>query len=119
MNRWTYEIIEGYEQMFTPQFVQEWQQLALTGACAHVFFTPALVKAWLDTYMPLRKLSPFVVVAKSEDNMAILPLTVWQKNWKNAFLKTLIPIGYSDFDYHNPLFKYAANADSLAEYWGG
>lgn len=86
---------------------------------SHVFFHPALVKAWLDTYIPLRHLTPLVVRATDGSNEAILPMVLWHKNWKNAFVKAIVPIGYSDFDYHDPLFRHSPSKESIKEYWQG
>ena len=69
---------------------------------AHVFFHPALCMAWLETYRPIRKLEPLFCIGDSNHNHFFLPLVLWRKNWKNAFQKVIVPVGYSDFDYHEP-----------------
>lgn len=70
----------------------------------HVFFTPELVKAWVQTYAPLRDIRPVTVTGESKDgNRLALPMVLWRRNWKNAFERWLVPVGYSDFDYHDAL----------------
>lgn len=69
----------------------------------HVFFHPALIEAWMKTYVPLRKLTPIYIKATYEGSEVYLPLVIWTKNWKNAFVRSLVAIGYSDFDYHDPI----------------
>lgn len=99
--------------------MQEWSALIEHGECSHVFFHPAMVKAWLETYQPLRNIEPFIIRATDGDNVALMPMVLWHKNWKNAFQKAIVPVGYSDFDYHDPLFLHRPSEQSLAEYWKG
>jgi hypothetical protein len=49
-------------------------------------------------------MEPLLCIARKGDTMAFFPLIIWKMNWKNAFFKKIIPVGYSDFDYHDPLF---------------
>ena len=30
-------------------------------------------------------------------------MVLWEKNWKSVFVNTIVPVGYSDFDYHDPI----------------
>lgn len=41
----------------------------------------------------------------TDGNEVFLPLVLWRRNWKNAFLHTIVPVGYSDYDYHDPIFR--------------
>jgi len=111
---WKYELVSNLESL-----ADEWSSLIESGECSHVFFHPAMVKAWIETYKPLRKIEPFVIKAIEGDNVALLPMALWHKNWKNAFQKAVVPIGYSDFDYHDPIFSYRPSEKSLAGYWKG
>lgn len=85
---WNFEIIERI-----PESAQS----------EHVFFHPSIIDGWLDTYYPLQKLMPIYIKASNEVTDAYLPLVLWTKNWKNAFMRTIVAIGYSDFDYHDPI----------------
>ncbi|MBN2816194.1 MAG: GNAT family N-acetyltransferase, partial [Campylobacterales bacterium] len=40
---------------------------------------------------------------KENDTVIFLPLILWKKNWKNAFLHTIVPVGFSDYDYATPI----------------
>jgi len=111
---WKYELYKNFAFL-----EEEWSELIESGECIHVFFHPAMVMAWIETYKPLRRIEPFVIRAIDGDNVALLPMVFWHKNWKNAFQKAIVPIGYSDFDYHDPLFRYRPSRVSLTEYWDG
>lgn len=76
-----------------------------SSADSHVFFHPALMEAWIETYRPLRHIDFFIVTGNSHNNHVVFPMALWRRNWKHAFLKNIIAIGYSDYDYHDPLFQ--------------
>lgn len=103
----------------TSDFGYDWTDLVENGACSHVFYHPSLVKAWIETYRLLRKIQPFIIKASDGDNRAFMPLVLWSKNWKNAFQRAIVPVGYSDFDYHDPIFRFKPSANSLSDFWQG
>lgn len=84
----------------------------------YVFSHPALLRAWWNTYIPLRDMKPIFIIGHSEDdNKCVFPFVLWKRNWKNAFLRMLIPIGYSDFDYHDPIFKTPLSDKDIPAFW--
>lgn len=114
---WYFKIVAFKD--LTDADYHEWEQLVAESDGSTVFSHPALISVWLKTYKPLRCLKSFMVRAVSGDNVALLPMTVWRRNWKHLFKKMLIPIGYSDYDYHNPLFRTQPSPESLRNYWSG
>lgn len=100
---WKFNWLTRWEEIWDPAFVTKWQTWMDLSPSAHVFFHPALVKAWVDTYLPLRDIRPYFLVAQSDETIVFLPLVLWRRNWKNAFQKLLIPVGFSDYDYHDPI----------------
>lgn len=111
---WKFEIIQNWDTIWSESHQERWLQHMEAAENAHVFFHPALVKAWVETYMPLRNLSPLFVWAFSGECVVLLPLVLWCKNWKGAFMRTVVPCGYSDFDYHDPI-ALNANPEGLDE----
>lgn len=103
---WNFEIIKDIPEDFIKN-----------SSNSHVFFQPSLIKAWLETYNPLRNLSPIFIKATFPNNEVFLPLVLWKKNWKNAFINSIIPVGYSDFDYHNPIFLNKPSKDEINSFW--
>ena len=102
-NTWSFEWITDWDQIWSADFTQKWRTWHEHSWSAHVFFHPALVQAWVETYLPLQDIRPLFVLARQGDLQVFLPLVLWKRNWKNGFLREIIPAGYSDFDYHNPL----------------
>lgn len=101
---WQFHWLTRWDEIWAPAFVQQWQSWLDQSPSAHVFFHPALVKAWVDTYLPLRDIRPYFLIAESGEGSVFFPLVLWKRNWKNAFQRILIPAGYSDYDYHDPIF---------------
>lgn len=98
-----FEWITEWETIWSEQFQSQWLDWMERADNAHVFFHPAMARAWVDTYMPLRDIRPLFCIATQGENTIFLPLVLWKKNWKNAFERAIVPVGYSDFDYHDPI----------------
>lgn len=101
---WSVELLTTWEAIEDPGLVALWKDIAERANNAHVFFHPVLVRVWLDTYRPLRDLRPLFVHAWRGEQQVLFPLVLWRRNWKNAWLRVVVPAGHSDFDYHDPLF---------------
>lgn len=111
---WKFEIIKDWDTIWSVSHHTRWLQHMDASENAHVFFHPALVKAWVETYLPLRKLSPLFVWASCGECIVMLPLVLWCKDWKGAFMRAVVPCGYSDFDYHDPIVS-SPNSEGLDE----
>ena len=98
-----YRWITTWDEIWSDAFVSQWLDWMDKSENAHVFFHPSLVKAWVNTYLPIRDIQPLFCVVSDKNTVVFLPLVLWKKNWKNAFLNTIVPVGYSDYDYHTPI----------------
>jgi len=98
-----FEWITNWDEIWSNDFVNEWNNWMEKSNTSHVFFHPDIAKVWIDTYMPIRDIKPMFCIAKYKNTTIFMPLVLWKKNWKNAFIKSIIPIGYSDYDYHDPI----------------
>lgn len=114
---WRFEICEDWNKIQNKEYQNRWLDLLDQSPTAHVFFHPSLVKAWMETYFPLRNIKPIFVWGYNDSNVVFFPLVYWKKNWKNAFLRSIVPAGYSDFDYHDPIFKNEVEIDELRKFW--
>lgn len=104
---WKFDICEDWDIIWGSHYQERWNKLLDISPTAHVFFHPSLVRAWINTYRPLRKLSPIFIWGKDSNsgNEAFIPFVLWRKNWKNLFIRSIVSVGYSDYDYHNPIFQ--------------
>lgn len=115
---WTFSIIKDWHFVWDEEHIHRWDELLLLSPTSHVFFHPTLAKIWVDTYMPLRQLSPLFIWGESTTgNKALLPLVLWKRDWKGAFLHSIVPVGYSDYDYHDPLFMITPSVEEQSAYW--
>ncbi|MDO9207675.1 MAG: GNAT family N-acetyltransferase [Sulfuricurvum sp.] len=111
-----FEWITDWDTIWSDTFLERWHRWMETSENVHVFFHPAMVKAWVDTYMPLRDIRPIFCIATQGETTLFLPLVLWHKNWKNAFVRSIVPVGYSDFDYHDPIVTGNKNI-SWGQFW--
>lgn len=114
---WNFQITDNWEDIWSVEYQNKWIQLLQKSENSHVFFHPSLIKAWVDTYRPIRDIVPIFIFGKSEINEVFFPLVLWKMNWKNAFIKTIVPAGYSDFDYHDPIFLHIPNSIEIDTFW--
>ena len=115
MSNWRFEVLTDWSDIWSDTNVSRWMTLMQQSSSVHVFFHPTIVKAWVETYLPLRRLSPiFLWMTDDTGNEGILPFVLWHRNWKHAFLRVIVSLGYSDFDYHDPIFlKPLTNKSNL------
>lgn len=115
---WTFKIYRSWDEVDDPPFLAQWEGWMEASPDTHVFNHPAMVKAWTDTYRSLQHISPLYVVGETEGVTAFMPLVLWRRNWKNAFVRLLVPAGYSDYDYHDPVFTFSGGSGGLLDsFW--
>ena len=114
---WRFDWITSWDEIWSGPFLAQWHEWMETSPTAHVFFHPALVRAWVETYLPLRRMEPRFLIAARGDSTVFLPMVLWRRNWKNAFQRLLIPVGYSDYDYHDPIVAGQIDGNILQEFW--
>lgn len=114
---WKFNIHTDWNEIWGEEFQSKWNDLLAVSPTSHVFFHPIVAKVWINTYLPIRKMVPVFVWGTKGGNEVFLPLVLWHRNWKNAFLKSIVPVGYSDYDYHNPLFRNAVSNEELIVFW--
>lgn len=112
--RWKFHWMNQWDEIWAPEFELQWLKWLDQSPSAHVFFHPALIKAWVDTYLSLRDIQPLFLLADSGNYKIFLPLILWKRNWKNAFQNLLVPAGYADYDYHDPIVV-SENSNELPE----
>ncbi|GHU69608.1 hypothetical protein FACS189413_08780 [Bacteroidia bacterium] len=116
---WKIEIIQDWNKIWEPVFQAKWLKIMAESPNAHVFFHPALIKAWEQALRASKPLKPLFIIG-TEDNSnieVIFPLVFWCQNWKNAFQKQIVPIGANDFDYHDPVFSKTVNEETMQSFY--
>lgn len=116
-NTWKLRWLTQWDEVWDERFVSQWRQWLDSSFSAHVFFHPVLVRAWVDTYLPLRDIRPFFLIAQSSESKVFFPLVLWQRNWRNAFQRILVPVGHSDYDYHNPIVIGPKESFDWRSFW--
>lgn len=116
MNHWSFQIIQEWDEVWSASHLKKWMDLLQQSNDTNVFIHPVLLRTWVDTYLPLRNIKPLIIWSTDETgNTVLMPLVLWCRNWKHAFTRCIVPIGYSDFDYHDPLSLYPIN--NTEKYW--
>lgn len=95
--------LTNWDEIQDSTFCHLWQTMLDHWETPHVFFTRELCQAWLETYRPIRALSPRFLLLEDGDAKLLWPLVIWRQNWRNAFRRTMIAVGHSDFDYAEPI----------------
>lgn len=116
-NPWQINLLTRWQEIEDPAFIEQWQRIMDHSDNAHVFFHPVLVRVWLETYRSLRALQPLFVLARRGEQQVVFPLVLWRRNAKNAFLRTIVPAGHSDFDYHDPVFLLPPDEEQVQSFY--
>lgn len=98
-----YKWITNWEIVYSETFQQQWLNWHNRSVNSSIFTHPVLAMAWIETYRPIRNILPLFCIATEGDTMIFIPLIRWKRNWKNSFQLLIVPLGHSDFDYHDPL----------------
>lgn len=117
---WNFEWITTWEGIREPGFRTWWRRLYESDTNATVFASPDLAWAWIEARGAERACKPQFLVGRTEGVEALLPLLLRRGRWQDAFPRILQPLGYNDFDYHDPLFSSPVIPEPLvASFWRG
>jgi CelD/BcsL family acetyltransferase involved in cellulose biosynthesis len=117
-NSWQFEWLTSWEEIWNQDFVTQWQNWIDESHTAHVFFEPSVVQAWVITYKKLLIVEPRFLIARSGvENIVFLPLVYVKNNWKNAWQRAILPVGYSEFDYHDPIVLGDSEPEVIGKFW--
>jgi len=114
---WQFEWFTSWDEILSSEFQLQWERFIQEATNSHVFFHPSLGLPWIKTYREIRNIKPLFLMAKSAQSAIFLPLVLWKRNWKNAWQRLLIPLGYPDYDYHDPLVISAEDQGVPKRFW--
>jgi CelD/BcsL family acetyltransferase involved in cellulose biosynthesis len=110
-------VYRSWDEINAPSFVNDWLHWLDCDPDPHVFYHPVLVRSWCDTYRSFQDVSPLFCVAEIDGITVFLPLVIWRRSWKNAFLRMIVPVGFAEFDYHDPVVAGPRNASIMKRFW--
>jgi len=104
MHEWQFEWLTTRDAIERPDFIAWWRCLSEAAASPQPFFTPEVVGAWLKVYSGVVHWEPrFLVGHRKGGGELLLPLVSMRGEWKDAWPRVWQPVGFNDFDYHDPL----------------
>lgn len=118
MSSWKLDIYRSWDEVDGPVFLETWNKWVEQAPEGHVFYHPVILKAWTDKYRDLNgDMLPRYCVARKGETTVFLPLVLWRRNWKNAFFRMIVPAGFSDFDYLDPIVTGEAGPELMDSFW--
>ncbi|NTV93279.1 MAG: hypothetical protein HGA72_08480, partial [Chlorobiaceae bacterium] len=114
---WNFRVLQSWDEVDAPAFIDRWKGWAQISHGGNVFFHPVLLKTWTDACRSIYDLRPVYCIAETDGITFFLPLVLWKRNWKNAFVRMLVPAGYPDFDYHDPVVCGEASKEMVDSFW--
>lgn len=114
---WKLKIYTAWDEVDDPAFLAQWQKWFNADQSANVFSHPVIIKTWTDCYRRFQDITPLYCVAESGNTVIFLPLVLWHRNWKNAKLWLIVPAGYSDYDYHDPVVAGISTTSLMDSFW--
>ncbi|PQP34717.1 hypothetical protein C6A37_06275, partial [Desulfobacteraceae bacterium SEEP-SAG9] len=117
-SEWKFEWLTSWDDVWSPSFITEWQSWMDKSTDAHVFFESSIVKAWAEAYSAILNIEPRFLVARSEADATIFyPLIYVRGGWKDAWQRSILAAGYSDFDYHDPVLVSGNSTKDMETFW--
>ena len=102
-NQFQFEWITDWETINSDVFQQKWLNWCVTAVNSHVFFHPTLANVWIKSYKTVWKISPLFAIATKNNTIIFFPLVHIRLNARSFFKQIIAPVGYSSFDYCDPL----------------
>jgi CelD/BcsL family acetyltransferase involved in cellulose biosynthesis len=114
---WKLTVYRKWDEVDDSGFLSRWLSWLEKAPDAHVFIHPSIVKSWTDVHRKIQDISPLYCIGEYDNTIFFLPLVIWRRNWKNAFVRVIVPAGYSDYDYHDPLITRDVSDAVQKSFW--
>lgn len=116
--RWRFKWVTEWDEVWSPDFLERWERLCRNSPTAHVFFEPPLVRAWVESRREIGPLEPRFLAGRHEGGaLVFLPLVLMTAGWKGARLRSLVPAGFSEYDYHDPVVVPPPEGGKTPAFW--
>ena len=91
-----FDWITSWEEVWNPTFLGQWQKLMEQDSNAHVFFTPSVVRAWVETQLAFRSIHPrFMIIRHAGELSFLFPLVLERAGWQGGRVRSLQPVGWN------------------------
>ena len=118
MRQWQFEWINTWDEAWGEDFISRWRELMQDSTDGHVFYEPAIVRAWYETYYKLRDIEPrFLIANCGKDYEVFFPLIYDKGRWKDGWQNVLYAAGQFEFDYHDPVANNHLSNDLKKSFW--
>jgi len=115
---WSFEWLTDWNAIWSPDFINQWEKWVNESPTGHVFFLPAIIRAWVETYKPLRRIEPQFLIASHESGRKVfLPLVYEEGNWKTGWHRIIVPPGYGECDYLDPIVIGDGSGEWISDWW--
>jgi CelD/BcsL family acetyltransferase involved in cellulose biosynthesis len=115
---WQFEWHTQWDLIWDPAFQRPWRRALDRSPNPHVFFEPAIVRAWYETYRGFQDVDArFLFATHPKRGRVFLPMTVTRQGWKHGWLRVLAPVGANEFDYHDPIAQQPLSPTGWASFW--
>jgi hypothetical protein len=115
---WRFHWITSWDEVWGTAFMRRWETLLQVSRDAHVFFHPALVRGWVDTFSERLSLEPrFMLAQSAEGETVLLPLVFVRNGWKDLWQRLMVPVGYLGYDYHDPVLDGTDSTPLWTSFW--
>jgi hypothetical protein len=100
---WSIRLITDWDEIYSKSFQDKWLQYIEQAENSHIFFHPVLSNSWLTAYCKIWEIKPLFIIAESDGVTVFYPLIQISQNYKSFFRQIIAPLGFSGFDYADPL----------------
>jgi CelD/BcsL family acetyltransferase involved in cellulose biosynthesis len=115
---WRFEWRRSWQQVWDHGFVDRWTRLRDASPSAHVYQSPAIVRAWAETCGGSDKVDPLIGLATGPGGTEVLlPWAVHRVHGRVAARRQLGYVGDDLFGYHDPLVGGLVDSVDWSAFW--
>lgn len=115
---WQFEWISSWEQVWSESFLSYWQHLRGSERVSHVFTSPAILRVWQEYVCGNTEVSARVALGwHSSGTRSLFPLVRICSDWRHGGCRSLVPAGYGDLDYHDPILVGSHEPAVMTSFW--
>jgi len=115
---WKFNWLTSWDEIEDADFTSQWQKwFDYSNENANIFFSPAITGAWYRTYKSEHINPRFLIATCPNELTVIFPLVISTGRLIELFQRRLIPAGFDDFDYQDPIFVGETSDEIYVSFW--